>query len=394
MSEKKKFLYAAAVSTDMQYSGILRKVAGQTGGMERLGWDAAYTCVCGNCLLVRRSAGEEKIPFPASSRWSEQQTHIAEAIGSLLAREPRDAVYIKGFLTNPYYLRIAKAAKEANPACKVVFEVATYPYWGEYKRFFRVDWEQKNLRSFVGHAGEVVRHGLTTLSFSRYVDTVVVFGSPVDRLWGIDAMTLDNGVDVEAIRLREDRAPRGGVNLLGVVGTSVAHGYDRILRGLRDYLDASPQIPVTFHVVGKNETIEQLKRLAGELSLGDSVRFLGYQSSDALERLYCENDAAVSSLGVYRIGLTHRSPLKSREYCASGIPFLYAYEDKLLQEDTPFALKLPNTDTPVSIDEVVRFVQKCRLDSGLPETERRFAMEHYDWKIIMREVFGSAESAS
>ena len=63
MSEKKKFLYAAAVSTDMQYSGILRKVAGQTGGMERLGWDAAYTCVCGNCLLVRRSAGEEKIPF-------------------------------------------------------------------------------------------------------------------------------------------------------------------------------------------------------------------------------------------------------------------------------------------------------------------------------------------
>ena len=257
-----------------------------------------------------------------------------------------------------------------------------------------MDWEQKNLRSFVGHAGEVVRHGLTTLSFSRYVDTVVVFGSPVDRLWGIDAMTLDNGVDVEAIRLREDRAPRGGVNLLGVVGTSVAHGYDRILRGLRDYLDASPQIPVTFHVVGKNETIEQLKRLAGELSLGDSVRFLGYQSSDALERLYCENDAAVSSLGVYRIGLTHLSPLKSREYCASGIPFLYAYEDKLLQADTPFALKLPNTDTPVSIDEVVRFVQKCRLDSGLPETERRFAMEHYDWKIIMREVFGSAESAS
>ena len=45
MSEKKKFLYAAAVSTDMQYSGILRKVAGQTGGMERLGWDAAYRCV-------------------------------------------------------------------------------------------------------------------------------------------------------------------------------------------------------------------------------------------------------------------------------------------------------------------------------------------------------------
>ena len=45
MSQKKKFLYAATVSTAMQYSGILRKIAGQTAGMARLGWKASYTCV-------------------------------------------------------------------------------------------------------------------------------------------------------------------------------------------------------------------------------------------------------------------------------------------------------------------------------------------------------------
>ena len=49
MSDKKTFLYASTVSTAMQYSGILRKIAGQTGGMARLGWEASYTCVEENC---------------------------------------------------------------------------------------------------------------------------------------------------------------------------------------------------------------------------------------------------------------------------------------------------------------------------------------------------------
>ena len=73
MSKKKKFLYASTVSTAMQYSGILRKVAGQTAGMARLGWDAAYTCVEENCLLKRDGSSERRYPFPACARWSDQQ---------------------------------------------------------------------------------------------------------------------------------------------------------------------------------------------------------------------------------------------------------------------------------------------------------------------------------
>ena len=388
MSDTMRFLYASNVSTDMQYSGILRKVAGQAAGAARLGWDASYTCVEGNCVLLRRSGreGEDRFPFPDAARWSEQQTRIAETIGALLAEDPRDVVYIKGFLTNPYYRMIAKSAKEANPACRVVFEVATYPYWGEYKRFFRVDLARRDLRGLLGHVREVAQHGLTTLSFSRYVDAVVTFGSPVEKLWGIPALPLDNGVDVASIPQREDRAPRERISLLGVAGTSIAHGYDRILRGMRQYYDNSPKIPLVFHIVGKNETIQQLQGLAASLGLEEQVKFLGYKTAGELAELYCENDAAVSSLGVYRIGLTHLSPLKSREYCAAGIPFLYAYEDRLLSGGLPFALKLPNEDAPADMAAVVDFVQACRQDPALSGKERQFAEEHYDWAIIMQQV--------
>lgn len=383
MSDKKTFLYASTVSTAMQYSGILRKIAGQTGGMARLGWEASYTCVEENCLLLRTGEREERFPFPACSRWSERQERLAETIGALLRQSPRDMVYIKGFLTNPYQLRIAKAAKAANPACRVVFEVATYPYWGEYRRFFSVDLRQKNLRALLGHTKEVVQHGLTTLTFSRFVDTVVTFGEQTDRLWGIPAMNVDNGVEVDAIPLREDRAPRDSVHLLGVVGTSVVHGYERVLHGMKAY---AGELPVYFRVVGNNETIGELKHLAESLDLGDRVEFLGYKTAPELAQIYCESDVGISPLAEYRVGLNRLSPLKSREYLAAGLPLFYAYEDKLLTPDLPFVRVFPNDPTPIDIAEVVRFVLVCRADPTLPEQERRFAREHFDWQIIMKQI--------
>ena len=386
MSQKKKFLYAATVSTAMQYSGILRKIAGQTAGMARLGWKASYTCVEENCLLRRTGEQEERFPFPACTRWSEQQNHLANAIGALLEEDPCDMVYIKGFLTNPYYRMIAKAAKQANPSCRVVFEVATYPYWGEYKRFFRVDIQKKNLRAFLGHAKEVLQHAGTTITFSRYVDTVVTFGERTDSLWGIPAINVDNGVEVDAIPLREDRAPRDSIHLLGVVGTSVVHGYERVLQGMQAYRDKENGMPVFFRVVGNNETIVDLKRMAASLGLGDRVEFLGYKNAAELAQLYCESDVGISPLAEYRVGLNRLSPLKSREYLAAGLPLFFAYEDSLLTPDLPFVKIFPNDPSPINIEEVVDFVSACRADPELPEKERRFVKEHFDWEIIMKQI--------
>ena len=148
-----------------------------------------------------------------------------------------------------------------------------------------------------------------------------------------------------------------------------------------------------FHLVGENETITALKSLAAELGLKDRVHFLGYKNAKELAALYASNDAAVSSLGVYRIGLTHLSPLKSREYCAAGIPFLYAYEDTLLNGSEPFCLKLPNDASPVDLGAVAAFVQRCREAPGLPEREREYARQHCDWKGIMGQILAFAEQA-
>ena len=393
-----KFLYASFISRTKQNSGILKKVIGQTCGVAKLGWDARYTCLDGDCVLLNR--GDEILArreVPHGLRWRARQNAVTERICEIVREEKPDAVYLKGFLANPYARRAAECAKSANRGCKGIYEVATYPYWGEYRRFFRVDLQNRDARSFAGHLLETAQHLGTAFRMKRHVDALVVFGRPVERLWGIPAVTVDNGVDVDSIAPRKAEAggPGREIRLLGVAGTSVAHGYSRVLEGIAAYRKSQPEggPPVRFSLVGANETIRQLRRQAESLGLQGSVEFLGYKNAQELSELYGECDAAVSSLGVYRIGLTHLSPLKSREYCAAGIPFLYAYEDTL-PPDAPFAMKLPNDPTPVDIPAVVRFAEQCRGRPELPEGERRYAREHFDWKIIMARVLAFAGAAA
>ncbi len=384
-----KFLYASFVTRTKQYAGILKKVAGQTDGVARLGWDARYVCADGNDVVLCGGEEPESKTIAEGLRWRGRQAATAEKICEFIAEGRYDLVYIKGFLANPYALRIADAAKSANPRCRVIYEIATYPYWGEYRRFFRVDWKRRDARAFAGHLLEAAQHWATAPRMKRSVDALVVFGQPVERLWGIPAVTIDNGVSVDRIEPRDSsgRMPGAAIRLLGVAGTSVAHGYDRVLDGLAQYRKAKPPggPEVFFDLVGENETVRALRARTAELGLEDAVSFLGYRDSGELALLYNRCDAAVSSLGVYRIGLKWLSPLKSREYCAAGIPFLYAYEDTLPGNAT-FAMKIPNDPSPVDIAAVVRFVERCRGNPAVSRRERQYAEEYFDWKIIMKRV--------
>jgi glycosyltransferase involved in cell wall biosynthesis len=393
-----KFLYVSFVTDTAQYSGILKKIAGQTRGVAQLGWQADYLCLKDNAVvLVPDGASPVPRPLPRGLRWRAKQRAVTEEICRFVARGAYDAVYIKGFLATPYGLRIASRAKVVNPACRVIYEVATYPYWGEYRRYFRDDFKKRDFRSLAGHLLEAAQHCAAAPRMKRSVDALAVFGQPVERLWGIPAVTIDNGISVERIRLRgrPETFSAEQIRLLGVAGTSVAHGYSRVIEGIARYRAEGPvgRPDVFFEIVGENETIRALQAQAARLGVGGRVRFLGYRNAEQLQELYAGCDAAVSTLAAYRLGLRWLCPLKSREYCAAGVPFLYAYEDTL-PLDAPFALKLPNDPSPVNMDAVVRFVENCRRHPEISEREREFAREHYDWKNIMKRVLDFAQAAA
>lgn len=78
-----------------------------------------------------------------------------------------------------------------------------------------------------------------------------------------------------------------------------------------------------------------------------NVFFHGPLFGEGLAKLTRRMDFGVGTLALHRKRMEEASPLKSREYGAWGLPFIYAYKDTDLPEFIDFALKLPNSENGV-----------------------------------------------
>ena len=86
-------------------------------------------------------------------------------------------------------------------------------------------------------------------------------------------------------------------------------------------------------------------------------------------------DIAVGSLGGHRIAIKYIKSLKSREYCARGIPFFYSAIDPDF-EGKDFIHKVPPNDHPIDIEEIINFVASNKFE---PIKIRKYAVENLTW---------------
>ena len=135
------------------------------------------------------------------------------------------------------------------------------------------------------------------------------------------------------------------------------HGTDLILK----LAQSLPEID--FHLVGV--TPEQADK---------NVIFHGLLFGKQLDELARQMDIGLGSLALYRNGLTEASPLKTRQYGAWGLPYVYAFVDTDVPPNLDFVLQLPNQDGAVlrSASEIDDFARKHQHQPHRPEKFRPY----------------------
>lgn len=111
--------------------------------------------------------------------------------------------------------------------------------------------------------------------------------------------------------------------------------------------------------------------LSGLDSLPDNLHLHGYLSADQYKKILAGADAAISSLGLHRIGLDEASPLKSRECLALGLPLVLAYKDTDLHDSQAgFLLRIPNKEDNIQTHaQAIRDFASCMRGQRV---ERKF----------------------
>lgn len=79
------------------------------------------------------------------------------------------------------------------------------------------------------------------------------------------------------------------------------------------------------------------------------------------------------------------SALKNREYCAIGLPFIYAGYDPDF-ENYEYALNVEDNDTPIDIERINKFVYNVKQNNQYITNMRSYAEEHLQWNKKIKNI--------
>lgn len=278
-------------------------------------------------------------------------------------------VYVRHFLTNPFFLRTLSKMKRMNDSLKIFMEIPTYPYRNEFTDM-----------PFVKRLGLWVDERCTAY-FSNCIDRIVTF-SDSESIFEIPTVLSDNGIDIEQFPvLPKANFDDKNLHLLGLANVQKWHGLDRIIEGLKVYIADNKRINVIFDIGGEGSELPRLKQLVAAHGLTDNVVFHGFVSGEKLTALFKQTHVGLGSFGMHRIGVAEgqTSTLKAREYAARGLPIALGHKDRGFPADFPFLLELPANESPIDVQRIVDFYLEISKIDDYPQQINAYASQNLTW---------------
>lgn len=346
--------------------GIWKKIESQVRAMRKIGFNVDFFYMEGKNIVYDDGINIKKIQNRFKHKYFyylNVKKHIEEIkkqYDFLYVRKPHGGLFCLGlpFIINSF------------DESFIIMEIPTYPYINEIKTI-----KDKFLEAIFN---------ISKRTYIKKIDKIAYFGKPVDKIWGVNAVGLSNGIDVDAIRIAKQisKPLESEFTIVAVANLSFWHGYDRILAGLRDYKDTNR---VMLYVVGDLEPeYSRLKELAKEYSIEDKVIFTGRLSGQQLDEVFNKADVCVDALGRHRSGNEYNSSIKSKEYCARGLPFIKSHIDPAFANND-FIYQATADETPIDIADVIQW--RSNLSSDISQIERTFAEQNLTWQKQFIKLF-------
>lgn len=280
-------------------------------------------------------------------------------------------LYMRYQRSSPLLLWMLGQIRKNNPGIRIFVELPSYPY----------DTEQVTLREKLhGWVDHLSRHFLRW-----HVDHIVTF-SRQEKIFGIPTIRTDNGVDVERLEPLPVAPMEEPLRLLGLANLSFWHGYDRVIAGLAEYTRRADAKAVVFDIIGVGQELGRLKEDVQRFGIESVVRFWGSLQGRELTKAMQGCHIAISSIGMHRLNVD-TSNLKSREFCARGLPFVIGYEDRDFDDDLPFVFRAPASEEPVDIGALVAFYERLRVHHpDFTKEMRSYACQRLTWQAKLSPV--------
>lgn len=333
------------------FPGVEAKISGQTSAMTASGYAVDRINQYGSGARLHTAEGGVHQYSAPLRRFA-----LVRALQDALKQHTYTAAYIRFQFFSEDVRRITRMLQKAGTL--VLMEFPTYPYEGELHR--------QGLRGIP----KLVCDRMFRHLCAAHIDAFVTQAED-NTIYGVPCIRVLNGLDFSRHPLREVSQPAPDtVSMAAVASMLPWHGYDRLLLGMAAYYRKETHpMNLQLHLIGTGRELASYQALVQEHGLSGHVVFHGMQGGEALRRIISGCDIAVGSLAAHRIGLKKLSTLKSREYCAWGLPSVNSTPTDILPADDPFCLYIPEDESPVDMEAVIAFYHRVYRDSGMTADE-------------------------
>lgn len=356
-----KILFVANLELDKN-EGIYKKVYAQA---------EALALNFGSCLLLTKSGLNAVENFIGQNKKNISDIAFFDYILDYIKNNKVDALYVRLMVPSFNLIRILKFAKSNN--VRILYEIPTYPFFGEQLKAAR-----KKYRGLIKIFLNIVFFPF----INHYVDRIIVIRSNSKIKLFKKMYEITNGVNVNMIKSKKQLLSDHVFRMVTVGTLYSYHGYDRILKGLNACNEKIGECIVEFHIIGKSQTINDLKKQVSSLGL-QHVFFHGLKNSKELNDLFDNFHVGLGCLALHRRNADIDTTLKVIEYFCRGIPVISSGETPF--SDKNFVMKVPNNDDAISIELIYRFYKSLSLDSL--NSLSSVAKDTFSWNKIMKQCF-------
>ena len=346
--------------------GVAKKISMQIDSFCKLGYDVTYSAYLHDGVAILRKGvvlRKKQINNKRMNNMFRRFYLLKLCIEYLQIEEKYDIGFIRWDAVDFIFLNTLSIMRNK---CRFVL-MDFHGYYPGYKSKGLTGKYIKYMTAFLGSR------------MSKYVDLGLT--ETVERtLFGIKTLPIDTGIDIDLYKPHRYIGDIDELNLISVANERPYHGLDRIINGLVEYY-ASENKPkkVYLHLVGKLSP--ETKRIIKNSGL-KSIKTYGYLSGDALDNIYSRCNIGLGPLATYRTGGKQGTGIKTKEYFAIGMPYVYAGNELLVPDDYPYVLKISDNGGIIDINMLIHFYEKILRFGNIQKDMRCFAKENFSWDKI------------
>lgn len=301
-----------------------------------------------------------------------------------------DYYYFRYPGSSPQLSALAKALKK-----KIIFEhvTAEVPEHKLYARYKPFEW---NVSNILGRIEFLWIPVLQEKLFGRGIRKRALFGIAnsqgiadyENQVSGSEYVRLISGdaVNTSDFKIRTPELSKDEFNLIflkGAVTEADFNGLDRVFNGIKQYRGEKK---LKMYLFGSNLVSE--KEMVRKLGIESNVHFGDFVNKQEIDELINHMHIGISALGVHRKGIRDTTTIKSREYTARGLPFVYGHIDPDFSFNPTakmFSYQIAGEDTPLNFEEILNWYQKLDV-TGVLSTMRNYSETWLDYKIKMKKI--------